>query len=57
MIKIITRKKYAALLDEIESLRRQVVEENRAKYAALRRLAELKKAKSKNKNKNTNTKH
>lgn len=53
MIKIITRKKYAALLDEIESLRRQVVEENRAKYAALRRLAELKKAK----NKNTNTKH
>lgn len=40
MIKILTTKRYRQLLAEIEELRRQLVEENCAKHAALRRLAE-----------------
>lgn len=39
MIKILTIKQYRLLLAEIDELRRQLVEENRAKNAALRRLA------------------
>ena len=39
MIKILTTKQYRLLLAEIDELRRQLVEENRAKNAALRRLA------------------
>lgn len=41
MIKILTTKRYRQMLAEIEELRRQLVEENRAKHAALKRLAEL----------------
>lgn len=39
MIKILRTKQYRLLLAEIDELRRQLVEENRAKNAALRRLA------------------
>lgn len=39
MFKIISDKKFRCMLAEIEELRRQLVEENRAKNAALRKLA------------------
>ena len=54
MIKILTTKQYRLLLAEIDELRRQLVEENRAKNAALRRLAkavEVKPKERKTKNK------
>ncbi len=41
MIKILSTKRYRQMLAEIEELRRQLVDENRAKHAALKRLAEL----------------
>ncbi len=47
MIKILTTKQYRLLLAEIDELRRQLVEENRAKNAALRRLANAVEAKPK----------